>query len=326
MEEVFIGVDLGGTNIKAGCFDAQYNLIAKTSVPTGVEKGPEFIVENIIRTSRLLLEENHIELSRLACVGIGSPGPLNRSTGIIIDAMNLGLRNVPLRQMVSEGMGVRAVLENDANAACWGEYVLGAGKGVENMVFFTLGTGIGGGVVSHGRLIHGIADNAAELGHIIVHPDGRLCGCGQRGCVEAYASASNTAKRAMEALQTGTESSLRKVLDDAGAITCKDVFEHQAAGDKLASEIVDGTAKALGLVCVSLFHVLEPSRVVFAGGMIAAGEVLLNRIRYFFSQHIWRLQKENLEICFATLGEDAGIIGSAALAIQAYKEAIPHGQ
>jgi glucokinase len=184
------------------------------------------------------------------------------------------------------------------------------------MVFFTLGTGIGGGIISNGELVHGCGGNAAELGHIIIYPDGRKCNCGQKGCVEAYASANSTAKRATEAIEAGAKSGLKKVLEEKGEITCKDVYKHLAAGDELARQITDETAKALALLCVNVLHATEPKRIVFAGGMIAAGEPLLNRIKDYFDEYIWSLKKEAVEICFATLGEDAGIIGAAALARQ----------
>jgi len=150
---------------------------------------------------------------------------------------------------------------------------------------------------------------------MIIYPDGRKCNCGQRGCVEAYASADSTARRATEAVEAGAESSLKKVLEEKGEITSKDIYEHLVAGDKLAKEITDGTAKALAITCINMLHTTEPKRIVFAGGMIAAGDVLLNRIKDFFNEHIWTLKKELVEICFATLGEDAGIIGAAALAL-----------
>jgi glucokinase len=222
--------------------------------------------------------------------------------------------------MLNEKLGAPIVFDNDANVACWGEYAVGAGKGVKDMVFFTLGTGIGGGIISKGELVHGCDENAAELGHMIIYPDGRNCNCGQRGCVEAYASADSTARRAAEALEAGAESSLKKVLDEKGQITSKDIYEHLANGDKLAKEITDGTAKALAITCINMLHTTEPKRIVFAGGMIAAGDILLNRIKDFFNEYIWTLKKEMVEICFATLGEDAGIIGAAALAQHAKQQ------
>ena len=316
MGEYYLGIDLGGTNLKVGCFDCELNQIAKTSNPTHADMGPDAVIDTIEETAKNLLTENNLTLDDIISVGIGSPGPADISKGIVISAPNLPeFQNVPLRQLVSERLGKEVVFENDANAACWGEYVVGAGKGVKDMIFFTLGTGIGGGIISNGELVHGFGDNAAELGHMIIYPHGgRFCGCGQRGCVEAYASASSTARRATEAIQAGAPSSLKKVYKEKKRISCKDVFDHAAEGDKFAKEITKGTAEALGILCVNIIHITGPQRVVFAGGMIAAGEPLLKSIKKYFDYHIWPLKQEKLEICFATLGEEAGIIGTAALA------------
>ena len=315
MSEIFIGIDLGGTNIKIGCFDSDIKLISKTSVPTRADMGPEVAVDKMAETVEKLLADADLSLQDVTAAGIGTPGPAKYREGIIIRSTNMPeFKNVPIRQMLSNKLGKPVVFDNDANVACWGEYAVGAGKGVDNMVFFTLGTGIGGGIINDGKLLHGCGDNAAELGHIIIHPGGRKCNCGQRGCVEAYASANSTAKRAAEAIEAGAKSSLKKVLDEKGEITSKDVYEHLTAGDKLAQKITDETAEALAILCINALHSTEPKRIVFAGGMIAAGDVLLNKIKHYFNEHIWSLKKETVEICFATLGEDAGIIGAAALA------------
>jgi len=315
MSEMFVGIDLGGTNIKIGLFDSKLKLVSKTSVATKVDMGPSVVIDKMAQTTKKLLAEAGLSMQDVVAVGIGTPGPAKYSEGIIIKSTNMPtFKNVPICRMLNERLGVPVVFDNDANAACWGEYAVGAGKGVKDMVFFTLGTGIGGGIISNGELVHGCDENGAELGHMVIYPDGRKCNCGQRGCVEAYASADSTARRAREAIEAGAESSLKKVLDEKGQITSKDVYEHLAAGDKLAKEITDGTAKALAITCINMLHTTEPKRIVFAGGMIAAGDVLLNRIKDFFNEHIWTLKKEMVEICFATLGEDAGIIGAAALA------------
>jgi glucokinase len=317
MSEIYVGIDLGGTYIKVGCFNSQLKLLAKTSAPTEAEKQAKVIVENMAKASELAVAKAGFSMDDVLAVGLGCPGPAKYKEGIIEAATNFPtFRNVPIRQMLSDRLsGKTIVFENDANAACFGEFTAGAGKGVDDMVFFTLGTGIGGGIVSEGKLLRGSGGNAAELGHIIIYPDGRLCNCGQKGCAEAYASASNTAKRATEAVQAGEKSSLKKVLDKYGQITCKDVYDHLKAGDKLAKKITDETAKTLAVLCINVLHTTEPQRIVFAGGMIAAGDILLDRIKDFFNEHIWSLKKETVEICFATLGEDAGIIGSAALAM-----------
>ena len=315
MKETYVGIDVGGTNIKIGLFNSELKLICKTSITTNADMGPEIVIDNMARTVEELVAEAGLSLQDIVVIGIGTPGPAKYSEGIIIRSTNMPkFKNVPICRMLNEKLGAPVVFDNDANVACWGEYTVGAGKGVNDMVFFTLGTGIGGGIVSNGELLHGCDENGAELGHMIIYPDGRSCNCGQKGCVEAYASADSTARRATEAIEAGTESSLKKVLDKKGKITSKDVYAHLAAGDKLAKEITDGTAKALAITCINMLHTTEPKRIIFSGGMIAAGDALLNRIQDLFDEYIWTLKKETVEIRFATLGEDTGIIGAAALA------------
>jgi len=317
MKEIHIGIDLGGTNIKLGCFQADLRLLCKSSVSTKGDIGPEGIVDLIYQSTDELLKKNNLSPDSISAIGIGAPGPADLNEGIIIASPNIpSFRNVPLRKMISEKFSKPVVLENDANAACMGEFVAGAGKDINNMVFFTLGTGIGGGIIIDGKLIHGCDDNAAELGHIIIHPGGRKCGCGQNGCAEAYASASATAKRAEEAVNSGAQSALTEVLKKNGKITCEDVYDQLKAGDKLAKKITDETAKTLALLCIDVLHTTEPQRIVFAGGMIAAGDILLKTIKGYFNEYIWDLKKEKVEIAFATLGEDAGITGAASLAKQ----------
>lgn len=316
MSETYVGIDVGGTNIKIGLFDdGGLKLISKTSITTNADMGPDIVINNMVKAVEGLIAEAGLSPKDIVAVGIGTPGPAKYSEGILIRSTNMPkFKNVPICRMLNEKLGAPVVYDNDANVACWGEYAVGAGKGVKDIVFFTLGTGIGGGIVSNGELVHGCDENAAELGHTIIYPDGRSCNCGQKGCVEAYASADSTARRATEAIEAGAKSSLKKVLDKKGKITSKDVYEHLAAGDELAKEITDGTAKALAITCINMLHTTEPKRIIFTGGMIAAGGALLNRIKHYFDEYIWTLKKETVEICFATLGEDTGIIGAAALA------------
>jgi glucokinase len=321
MGDFFVGVDIGGTNVKVGLFDEGMKLVSKDSVPTNADMGPEYVVEQIGITAKGLLEKAGIGLNDTAGVGIGTPGPADYPNGIVIRSTNMPkFKDTHLRDMVSKVLESPSILENDANVACWGEFSVGVGKDINDMIFFTLGTGIGGGIVCRGELVTGSNYNAAELGHVIIYPDGRLCGCGQKGCVEAYASANSTAKRAQEAVEAGEESSLKDVLEKSGQITCKDVFEHSAAGDKLAKKITEGTAKALAVMCINMLHTTEPERIVFSGGVIAAGEPLLEAIKRHFDEMIWKIKSETVEICFATLGEDTGIIGAAALAKHAKEQ------
>lgn len=318
MAKYILGIDLGGTNMKIGCFDTGLKLIGKISVPTGAKMEPEVIVEKLYSTSEELLKQNGLSLADVSGVGVGSPGAIDLSEGVVLAAPNFPLfKNVPLKDMVAKRLGKPTILENDANAACWAEHVLGSGKGVDHMALLTLGTGIGGGIISDGQLIHGPSGGAGEFGHVIIYPDGRTCACGQQGCVEAYASANSTAARATEAVQEGAESSLSAILKEQGQISCKDVFEQAGNGDAVAKEIVDGTAKALALVCVQLANMTDPQLIVFAGGMIAAGDLLLNPIRRFYKQYIGHLfNRGSLKLCYGALGEDAGIIGASSLAIE----------
>ena len=314
-KNILIGIDVGGTNVKVGCFDLDLKLFGKISIETAADMGPELLVARIADSIKKLINKCGFKIEDLAACGIGTPGPADYKAGIIINSTNMPkFKNVPIRKMLGDALHCPVAFDNDANTACLGEFVAGAGKDITDMIFFTLGTGIGGGIISDGKLLRGSGGNAAELGHLIIEPDGRLCNCGQRGCVEAYASANQTAKRATEAIESGAESSLKEVLKEKGGLTSKDVYEHLAKGDALAKEITDETAKALAILCVNMLHTTEPQRIVFAGGMIAAGNILLDRIKYYFQEQIWKLKKETVKICFATLGEDAGIIGAAALA------------
>lgn len=316
MAGIYVGIDVGGTNVKIGLFDQAMTLLGQTSVPTEADLGPEDVVARVTDACKGLLDEIGQTVDLILAIGIGTPGPADYPNGVIVHATNMPkFKNTPLRDMIAAELGDKpAVLENDANVACWGEFTQGVGKEIDDMIFFTLGTGIGGGIVTKGELVFGADYNAAELGHVIVYPDGRQCNCGQRGCVEAHASASHTANRANEGLAKGVASSLQEIFDEKGEVTCKDIFEHLETGDAYAAEVVNDTAKALALMCVNMLHTTEPSRIVFSGGMIAAGDALLSRIQHYFDEYIWTLKKETVEICFATLGENTGIIGAAALA------------
>ncbi len=317
---IYLGIDLGGTNIKAGVFTPACQLRAKSSAPCHQTNNPDDIVAAIAHLAQKLIDDNGIPRKDIRAAGLGSPGPINLKEGLVLKAPNIpALHNYPLGQKVSDALGTPVLLENDANAACWGEFTQGAGKEVTEMAFLTLGTGIGGGVITNGKLVHGWKDEAGELGHMIVYPGGRLCGCGQKGCAEAYASATHIVLRAADLLQNSDRpTSLRKVWQQQQTLTAKDIFDHAAQGDRLAQSVVDEATDALGLLCVNILHFSQPQRIVFSGGIIAAGEPLLNGIRQAFQRHVWTMKPESLEICFASLGSDAGLIGAAALAIEAY--------
>jgi glucokinase len=319
----YLGLDLGGTNIKAGIIDASFHLIAHTSVPTEAGKGPDAVIENMAAAARSVASRANIDMGDIAGIGIGAPGPLDLVNGIVIAAPNLpGWKNVPLRDRIQKLTGRPAILENDANAAAFGEFCAGAAAGdeIRDMVMLTLGTGVGSGIVVNGKLVHGAFNLAGEAGHMIVNPEGERDGCGTHGCLEIYGSASHTARRATEAVAGGAKSTLSALLKAGpGKITAKDVFQAAEQGDALANQIVDETAKYLGIACVNFCRILDPRMIVFAGGMTLAGDFLFDRIRAAFKRHSWTIVEDRVEIVPATLGNDAGVIGAAAVAWDAYK-------
>ncbi len=313
---LYIGLDLGGTNIKAGVLDCAGKPLSKVSVPTG--RGPDAVIANMIAAAHQATQCAGITLDAVSAVGIDSPGPLSTEKGVVIRSANLpGWENVPLRDRISSALGKPAILENDARSAAYGEFFAGAGKSlkVRNMMMITLGTGVGGGIILDGRLVRGHTDMAGELGHSIVVPDGALCGCGQKGCLEMYTAASRVGQRAMQALHDPEiTSSLRDALAQVGELTARDVEDHARRGDELALNIWNQTCRYLAIACISAVHWLDPQMIVFGGGMAAAGEFLLQPVRRHFEENYWKMDPPAIAIRAAELGNDAGITGAAALA------------
>lgn len=320
----YVGIDLGGTNVKAGLVDTNTNVLAKLQVPTQVEAGPDKVIAVMTDAARQVVERENINMDQVASIGIGSPGSIDYEAGVILSAPNLtDFNDLPLRDRVAEVTGRPVILENDANAAAFGEFWAGAGRdqSIRHLVMFTLGTGVGTGLIIDGKLIHGAFGLGAEGGHMIIEPNGRPCGCGQKGCLEAYTSASHTAARATEAVETGGNSSLQAILNDNRLITSKDVFDAAAKGDPLANRIVDETIFYLALGCINICRLLDPQMIVFAGGMILAGDVLFERLHKSIDRQNWKMTKKTVEIVPAKLGNDAGFIGAAAVAWDADQNA-----
>jgi glucokinase len=315
-----VGVDLGGTNIKAGLLDDQARILCSFSVPTEVDKGNEVVVNNIVGAAERAIREAGVPRDEVVGIGIGSPGPLSHRQGMIINPGNLpSLKNTPIRRIMTERTGIRCTLENDANAAAWGEYWAGAGKGVTDLVMFTLGTGVGGGAIVNGRLIRGYFENGAELGHIIVNPGGRRCSCGQLGCVEAYSSAYFLARHAEDLIKAGQPSVLKQRMDAGQMLMAEHIVEAAKAGDEVANKVWHDACYYLAVATVTMQHVTNPERVVMAGGLIAAGYFLLEPIRRHFRELTWELLDDFPDIRFATLGNDAGFIGAAGCAWAAHE-------
>lgn len=316
----FVGVDLGGTNIKAGVLDSDARMLCKLSVATEVQRGNAVVVGNIVNAAESAISMAGVDRAKVAGIGIGSPGPLSHRRGLIINPGNLPcLKDTPICEIMLKRTGIKTTLENDGNAAAFGEFWAGAGKGVRDLVMYTLGTGVGGGIIVENRLLRGYFENGAELGHMIVNPGGRRCSCNQLGCVEAYSSAYFLARRAEEMIKEGRPSSLKPLVDKGELLMAEHIVEAAKAGDALAAQVWDEACYYLAVATVIMQHVTNPQRVVLAGGLIAAGDFLLDPIRKHAAKLTWNLLNDLPEICFATLGNDAGVIGAAGCAWEAHR-------
>ncbi len=314
-----VGVDLGGTNIVVGVIPIEGGeVLALQNLPTEAHRGAKFVVDRIVgmieESISQVLSEYGGTRDDVGGVGIGSPGPLDRASGTVINTPNLGWRNFPLRDLIANAVGLPATLDNDANCATYGEWWLGAGRDVDTLVGLTLGTGIGGGIVLNGEIFHGVSDAAAEIGHMTIDSTGRKCKCGNYGCLEAYASGPAIAARAIEGIEAGAETMLPDMvggrLED---ITAATVYEAVVLGDPYANEVMKETAKFLGAGVANIINILNPAMVVIAGGVTRAGDHLFVPLRAEVRRRAFRVAEEACQIVSAQLTGTAGVIGAAAV-------------
>ncbi len=300
--------------MKAGVVDDRGRPRSAVSLPTEPHKGQEHGLEQMCASIRQAIAGAGLQLSDIAAIGVATPGLMDIPAGVILDPPNLKpWRNVPVRQHIHDTFGLPTAFQNDANAAAFGEHWAGAGRGVRSLVMFTLGTGIGGGIIWNDRILEGEHSHGAELGHIKIEmTQPRSCGCGRKGCLEAYASATAVVQRTREALAEDKGRSSLHRLKDPEELTSHTVFDAASAGDELASRIVEETAFYLAVGAINLMHTIDPDMVVFGGGMIAAGESFLERIRHHVRILAFAVPAAKTQIRFAQLGSDAGFIGAAA--------------
>jgi glucokinase len=313
-----VGIDLGGTNIKVGLVNQAGAVREFVQAPADVGRGPDAVVEDVRKLVEKILAETNTDLTELIGVGVGSPGPLSPNQGRIYKGANLpGWEDVPLRDMMGDALRLPAVLDNDANVAALAEWWVGAGRDGADFVMLTLGTGVGCGVVLGEQVFHGHHENAAELGHMIVVPNGLPCPCGQRGCLERYAAASAVANRVKAAIEAGEASRLADALHVSGRLDTRQIVEAAQDGDPLCGRIWEETCLYLAIACINIQHVYNPSQVALGGGMAEAGDFLFDRVRTLHTQLTWHLVDDRPQIVPAELGYRAGVVGAAALAWRA---------
>jgi glucokinase len=317
VDERFVAIDLGGTQVRVALADRELNLTGIIKEPADHSNGPRGIVHQVARMFETSLGETGTARGAVQRGVVASPGPLDTSTGIVYGAPNMpGWEDeVPLKEMAEETFGFPIKPVNDANVAAAGEFRRGAGRGTRNMVYLTVSTGIGGGVIIEGRLLEGTRGMAGEIGHITIDMHGPVCNCGNIGCLEALASGTNIGRRFREALNAGEQSAVSGWLDGRQA-TAIDVSRGAAEGDPLASRIWSDCMTALGFGVVSCIHIFNPDIVVLGGGVTNAGDAVFDPVRDVVRRHTMPLPRQGVEIVRAQLRDNAGLYGAASLAVE----------
>ncbi len=312
-----IGIDLGGTNVVMVLVSQDGKLKSDRRFPTEAEKGPEYVISKMAANALEIIKEAGLKASDVKCIGIGAPGPLDSRKGIVLVAPNLpGWKNIKLKAILEKKTGIKTGVENDANCAVYAEKWMGAAKSFDNVVGFTLGTGVGGGIIIDGKLIRGASNTAGELGHTIIEMNGRQCGCGNKGCLEAYASASAIANTAKEKIKAGSKSMITEMVKgDLNKITSKTVYEALLNNDKTASEVWQYFAESLASGIAAALNSLNPQAVVIAGGVINAGDRLFVPLKKETAKRSFAAPFNAAKILPAKLGEFAGAIGAAGVVL-----------
>ena len=319
MTNKIIGIDLGGTSIKFGILTLEGEVQDKWAIPTNILSDGKHIVPDIIESINHRLNLYNLDKSDFIGIGMGTPGTVDIEAATVRGAFNLNWADVQeVGAPISEGVGLPFILDNDANVAALGERWVGAGENQPDVVFITLGTGVGGGIVAAGNLIHGVVGAAGEIGHIVVEPhDGFACTCGNYGCLETVTSATGVVRLARKfAEEYEGNSEIKANIDNGDEVTSKDIFIAAEAGDAFALSVVDKFAYYLGFACANLGSTLNPAAIVIGGGVSAAGEFLRSKVETYFQKYSFSTVRDSTKIKLAELGNDAGIIGAASLALK----------
>ncbi len=317
------GVDLGGTKIYTALADQNGRLLAEVKVPTRAREGLQSVIGRIVETVHHVKKQAGVEGPLLA-LGIGAPGPLNAATGVVYQAPNLGWDNVPLKQKLEELLGVPVAVDNDANLAALGEHVYGAGRGESEMVYVTVSTGIGGGLILHGRIYHGTGYGAGEIGHMTIDPAGPRCNCGNYGCLEAMASGTAMARAARRLVESGGGRAILEAAGgDADGITALAVARAAAAGDGEARQIIINAGRALGIGVANIINLLNPALVVLGGGAMQVGPLLWEAMEGEVARRALAASRKQVRLVPAELGGQSGLLGAVALALQGVEAGVP---
>ena len=316
----WLGVDLGGTKMLAALFDNRFKLLLERKEKTNGKEGAKAVVNRMKALILETLREAEIERKQVGGIGIGVPGPINMTEGVVLSAPNLGWHNLPLRKKLEETLGRPVLVLNDVDAGTYGEYRFGAGAKARCVLGLFPGTGIGGGCVFEGRIFHGRENSCFEVGHMLMIPGGRLCGCGRQGCLEAHASRLAIASDAIAAVYRGQAPALRELAGtDLSDMRSRTLAKAIAAGDEIVEHIVRRAAYLLGAATANMVNLLAPDVVVLGGGLVEALEhIYVTEVREAIAQHAMPFLGRKVKICAAKLGDHASVMGGAALAQEAF--------
>lgn len=308
----YIGVDVGGTSVKLGLFDKEDNLIARGSFKT---KTIEYLVDDLVKNIKKIFKENNKDIKDLIGIGMGFPGHVDGEAGIVVYSNNLIAHNFPLVQKIQEQINVPIRISNDANVAALGEFTYGKGKGVNNIVFVTLGTGVGGGIIIDGKMLEGKNGAGAEIGHMVISTNGPLCSCGRRGCFETYASASALIRNARIAMSNNPTSKLCKAVKSPEELDGKVFFDVLLKGDKVANIVFESYIEDLAEGLTNLANIFRPDAIIIGGGISYRGDVLMEPLQIRLEKMIYGGQwNARVELMISELKNDAGIYGAYAMA------------
>ncbi|MBQ7875857.1 MAG: ROK family protein [Clostridia bacterium] len=310
---MYIGIDLGGTNIAVGIVDNKGNILAHASTPTLRERHWTEIVKDMAVLTNKVTSAAGKNLADIKVVGIGIPGNINNENGVVVYTSNLNMENVPLASEFRKYIDIPVNLENDANAAAYGEY-FASGKSSDNFLMVTLGTGVGGGIIMKGKIFRGFNGAGGEIGHHVIHEGGEKCSCGRRGCYEAYASVTALINQTKQKMAECPESQMHKWVSENGPVNGQTAFDCAAWGDKAAIEVRDRYIQHVAEGITNLVNIFQPETVVIGGGISQEGDVLLNPIKKFVSKHEYNMHVARTKIEIARLYNNAGIIGAAMAA------------
>lgn len=312
----YIGIDLGGTNIKAGVVDEEFNIVSKATCKTNLPRPAEEICADMAKVALEAVEKAGLTLDNIESVGIGTPGTANSATGIIEYSNNLGFLNFPVVELMKTYISKPCYVENDANAAAYGEFVAGAAKGANDAVCITLGTGVGGGIIINGKIYSGFNFAGAEIGHTVIDPNGPECTCGRKGCFEAFSSATGLIRMTKEAMESDKDSLIWKASEEEGKVSARTAFDAMRMGDATAQAVIDKYIKYLACGITNTINIFQPDILCIGGGVCNEGDPLLLPLKELVKKEVYtKNSAKNTEIVIAKLGNDAGIIGAAFLGL-----------